>query len=72
MCRIEPQRTGGYLAGPGSVIAGRRYEIAADLPIAGLPDWLGDLLVPVSGATSPDEQALTSADPAHVTRQHER
>jgi len=43
------RRLGGYLAGPGSVIAGRSYEVAADLPIAGLPDWLGDLLVPASG-----------------------
>jgi hypothetical protein len=42
------RRLGGYLAGPGSVVAGRRYEVAADVPIAGLPGWLGDLLTSVS------------------------
>ena len=43
------QRLGGYLAGPGSVVAGRRYEVAADIPIAGLPEWLGDLLAVAGG-----------------------
>jgi len=38
--RAPGRRLGGYLAGPGSVIAGRSYAIARDLPIAPLPAWL--------------------------------
>jgi hypothetical protein len=38
------QRLGGYLAGPGSVIDGRAYTIATDLPIAMLPSWLAALI----------------------------
>jgi hypothetical protein len=45
------RRFGGYLAGPGSVVAGRRYEVAADIPIAGLPGWLGDELTKGSRRT---------------------
>jgi len=37
-------RLGGYLAGPGSVVGGRRYEIARDDPIAELPGWLAALI----------------------------
>ncbi len=39
-------RTGGYLAGPGSVVGGRRYEIARDDPVAELPGWLAALVTP--------------------------
>lgn len=46
-------RLGGYLAGPGSVIGGRRYEVVADVPVAGLPGCLGNLLVPVRSAPWP-------------------
>lgn len=35
---------GSYLAGPGSVIAGRSYRIALDLPIMPLPKWLTEIL----------------------------
>lgn len=45
------RRLGGYLAGPGSVVAGRRYEVAADIPIGGLPGWLGDQLTSASRPT---------------------
>jgi hypothetical protein len=38
------RRLGGYLAGPGSVVGGRRYEIARDEPAAELPAWLAPLL----------------------------
>ncbi|GAA2798611.1 bifunctional DNA primase/polymerase [Saccharopolyspora taberi] len=42
-----PGRTlGGYLAGPGSVVGGRAYEIEVDAPIAQLPGWLAALLAP--------------------------
>ena len=47
---------GRYLAGPGSVVGGRRYEIARDAPIAELPGWLAALItrpaVPVGKATA--------------------
>ncbi|MEU2311501.1 bifunctional DNA primase/polymerase [Streptomyces albidoflavus] len=38
------RRHGGYLIGPGSVVAGRSYVIARDLPVAPLPHWIGALL----------------------------
>jgi hypothetical protein len=37
---------GGYLIGPGSVVGGRRYTIANDVPISELPAWMADLLAP--------------------------
>lgn len=33
-------KIGGYLAGPGSIVDGRAYEIEVDAPIAVLPNWL--------------------------------
>lgn len=38
--RAPGTRIGGYLAGPGSTVGGRRYEIALDVPILPLPHWL--------------------------------
>jgi len=35
---------GGYLVGPGSVVAGREYVIEVDAPIAMLPGWLAALI----------------------------
>lgn len=52
------RRTGGYLAGPTSVVNGAHYSIDNDAPIAELPCWLADLLVtpknpdPLSRSTS--------------------
>lgn len=37
---------GGYVVGPGSVVDGRPYVVARELPIATLPDWLANLLDP--------------------------
>jgi hypothetical protein len=37
-------RTGGYLVGPGSVVGGRPYTIARDVPMFPLPAWLARLL----------------------------
>jgi hypothetical protein len=37
-------RLGGYLAGPGSAVGGRRYEIARGSPVAELPGWLAALI----------------------------
>lgn len=42
--RAPGKRLGSYLAGPGSVIAGRSYRIALDLPIMPLPKWLTEIL----------------------------
>ncbi|MEV4415436.1 bifunctional DNA primase/polymerase [Catellatospora sp. NPDC049609] len=36
-----PGRTlGGYVVGPGSVVEGRPYTVAADLPVRALPGWI--------------------------------
>lgn len=35
---------GGFLIGPGSMVAGRRYTIEQDMPFAELPTWIADLL----------------------------
>lgn len=35
---------GGYVVGPGSVVAGKAYTIAVDAPIAPLPAWLKSLI----------------------------
>jgi hypothetical protein len=41
------RRFGGYLAGPGSVVDGRSYDVAVDVPVGPLPDWLAGILPPV-------------------------
>jgi hypothetical protein len=38
--RAPGVRRGGYLVGPGSLVDGRPYTIARNLPIAPLPGWL--------------------------------
>lgn len=38
------RRLGGYLAGPGSTVDGRVYEVVRDVPIAPLPGWLTALI----------------------------
>jgi hypothetical protein len=42
--RAPGYRSGGYLAGPGSVIDGAAYVIDRDVPAAPLPCWLAGLL----------------------------
>jgi hypothetical protein len=37
---------GGYVLGPGSILNGRKYEIADDMDPRLLPDWIADLLDP--------------------------
>lgn len=37
-------RSGGYVVGPGSVVAGRGYGVSVLAPIAELPAWLADRL----------------------------
>ena len=54
-------RLGGYLAGPGSVVGGRRYEIARDNPITELPGWLAALITrPASARLRPMTRSLTA------------
>ncbi|MGW8357694.1 bifunctional DNA primase/polymerase [Streptomyces wedmorensis] len=36
------RHSGGYLIGPGSVVDGRPYVIARDIPAAPLPAWIAD------------------------------
>ncbi|MEU4507589.1 bifunctional DNA primase/polymerase [Streptomyces sp. NPDC024089] len=38
------RRSGGYLVGPGSLVGGRPYVVLHDLPVAPLPDWIGQRL----------------------------
>lgn len=42
--RAPGRRSGGYLAGPGSVVDGHRYTITRAREIATLPPWLANLL----------------------------
>ena len=42
--RAPGYRTGGYLAGPGSVVDGVEYVIDRHVPAAPLPRWLASLL----------------------------
>lgn len=43
------RRSGGYLIGPGSVVADRPYTIVRAVPIAPMPRWLADRLTRRSG-----------------------
>lgn len=38
------RRTGGYVLGPGAVVAGRRYTVTTAAPITALPAWLARTL----------------------------
>ena len=42
--RAPGYRSGGYLAGPGSVVDGVEYLIGRDVPAAPLPRWPASLL----------------------------
>jgi len=39
--RAPGRALGGYVVGPGSIVGGRAYAIAEDLPIAALTSWIG-------------------------------
>jgi hypothetical protein len=55
---------GGYVLGPGSVLAGRTYEIADDQPPAPLPGWIADLLDPPRR----EDQHVQPGEHQHVQR----
>ncbi|WP_165404935.1 bifunctional DNA primase/polymerase [Streptomyces albidoflavus] len=46
------RRSGGYLIGPGTMVAGRSYRIALDAPVAPLPHWIAHLLQTGPGAST--------------------
>jgi hypothetical protein len=50
--RAPGARLGGYLVGPGSLVDGRPYAIARDVPIAALPGWLTAKLTRRSSAAA--------------------
>jgi hypothetical protein len=43
---IDTRAHGGYVAAAGSVVDGRQYQVAEDLPVATLPGWLTARLQP--------------------------
>lgn len=43
---IDTRAHGGYVVAPGSIVAGRRYEVTDHLPVAELLAWLADRLRP--------------------------
>lgn len=47
---IDVRGSGGYVVAAGSVVGGRRYEVARDEPVAPLPGWLADLAEPATRA----------------------
>lgn len=52
--RAPGRRWGGYLVGPGSVVAGRGYVLENDTPILDLPPWLAAVLTgPRPGSRRP-------------------
>lgn len=44
--KVDTRAHGGYVVGAGSIVDGRRYEVADDRAPAPLPDWLVGLLRP--------------------------
>jgi len=45
---IDTRGAGGYVVGPGSVCSGRYYTIMDRRPLADLPEWVIDALMPTS------------------------
>lgn len=45
--KVDTRAAGGYVVGAGSVVNGRPYEVSCEAPVAGLPQWLAELLRPV-------------------------
>ena len=50
---VDVRGSGGYVLAEGSVVAGRPYEIAEDLPVGPLPGWLAELADPAEPAPRP-------------------
>ena len=53
---------GGYVLGPGSILADRAYEITDSRAAVPLPGWIADLLDPPRPPDAPPTQAKTRAD----------
>ncbi|WP_019901589.1 bifunctional DNA primase/polymerase [Salinispora arenicola] len=43
---VDTRAHGGYVVAAGSMVAGRPYAVARDLPVADLPGWLAERLAP--------------------------
>ncbi|WP_028569151.1 bifunctional DNA primase/polymerase [Salinispora tropica] len=43
---VDTRAHGGYIVAAGSIVAGRPYTVARDLPVADLPGWLAERLTP--------------------------
>ena len=50
---IDTRGMGGYVVGPGSVCSGRFYMVVDHAPIAPLPTWITELLVPRRASRPP-------------------
>jgi hypothetical protein len=62
---IDTRAHGGYVLGPGSIVAGRPYEISHDAPVAELPAWLAARLAP-----APVPPAAPVSVPVAASRVH--
>lgn len=58
---IDTRAHGGYVLAAGSVVNGRPYTLACDLPVVDLPEWLAAALTP---APLPEQAPVTVALPA--------
>lgn len=56
--KVDTRAWGGLVVGAGSTFAGQPYEIANNVPVACLPDWLAELLRP---APLPPQTPITVA-----------
>jgi Bifunctional DNA primase/polymerase, N-terminal len=50
---VDTRGAGGYIVGPGSVCSGRIYVVVDHAPIAPLPTWITELLVPRQPSRAP-------------------
>lgn len=59
--RAPGRRTGGYVLGPGAQVEAGRYRIACDVPVAPLPRWLHQVLVPACPRVADERRILLAA-----------
>ena len=71
---VDTRGSGGYIVGPGSVLATGYYRIVIRSSVAELPDWIADALTPHSPTVStPSADQLEESDvPAIVAREARR
>jgi bifunctional DNA primase/polymerase-like protein len=75
--RIDTRGIGGYVVGPGSVYAGRYYMVRHHVPVAPLPNWISDALMPAvhtmsTGSSAPEHpgssylRAIIDGEAEHI------